>query len=70
MLPLFVTLKVYDRNVVNKHRIYLILGVIIFYLTDYMYIYTCTYTYIHIYMYRYIYTYMYIFFFWIFVCRY
>ena len=35
-IPLFVTLKkVYDRNVVNK---YLLLGVIIFYLIDYMYV--------------------------------
>ena len=38
ILPLFVTLKkVYDRNVVNK---YLLLGVIIYYLIDYIYIYT------------------------------
>ena len=39
-LPLFVTLKkVYDRNVVNKYRIYLLLGVITFNLIDYIYIY-------------------------------
>ena len=38
MLPLFVTLKkVYDRNVGNKYRIYLLLGVIIFNLIDYIY---------------------------------
>ena len=40
-VPLFVTLKkVYDRNVVNK---YLLLGVIIYYLIDYMYIHVCEY---------------------------
>ena len=39
-LPLLVTLKkVYDRNVVNKYRLYLLLGVIIFNLIDYIYIY-------------------------------
>ena len=37
ILPLFVTLKkVYDRNVVIKHRIFLLLGVIIFNIIDYM----------------------------------
>ena len=36
MLPLFVSLKVYDRNVVNK---YLLLGVIIYNLIDYIHIY-------------------------------
>ena len=35
-LPLFVTLKVYDRNV-NKYRIYFLLGVITFNLIDYIY---------------------------------
>ena len=41
-LPLFVTLKkVYDRNVVDKYRLYLLLGVIIFNLIDYVYIYVC-----------------------------
>ena len=40
-IPLFVTLKmVYDQNVVNKYRLYLLLGVIIFDLIDYAYIYT------------------------------
>ena len=40
MLPLFVTLKkVYDRNVVIKYRLYLLLGVIISNLIDYIYIY-------------------------------
>ena len=44
MLPLFVTLKkVYGRNVVNKYRIYLLHGVIIINLIDYIYIRTkCT----------------------------
>ena len=38
-LPLFVTLKkVYDRNVVNKYRIYFLLGVITFNLIDYIYL--------------------------------
>ena len=33
-----VTLKnVYDRNVVNKYGLYLLLGVIIYYLIDYIY---------------------------------
>ena len=46
LLPLFVTLKkVYDRNVVNK---YLLLGVIIYYLIDYIYIYIYMYMYIYI----------------------
>ena len=37
MLPLFVTLKkVYDRNVVNKYGLYLLLGVIIYNLIDYI----------------------------------
>ena len=40
MLPLFVTLKkVYDRNVVNKYGLYLLLGVIIYNLIDYVRIY-------------------------------
>ena len=39
MLPLFVALKkVYDRNAVNKYRIYLLLDVIIFNLIDYVYV--------------------------------
>ena len=39
-LPLFVTLKkVYDRNVVNKYGLYLLLGVIIYNIIDYIYIY-------------------------------
>ena len=39
-VTLFVTLKkVYDRNVVNKYRLYLLLGVIILNLIDYVYIY-------------------------------
>ena len=39
---MFVTLKkVYDRNVVNKYRIYLLLGVVIFNIIDYVYIYIC-----------------------------
>ena len=39
-IPLFVTLKkVYDRNVVNKYGLYLLLGVIIYNLIDYIYIY-------------------------------
>ena len=39
MLSLIVTLrKVYDRNVVNKHRICFLLGVISFCLIDYIYI--------------------------------
>ena len=47
-LPLIVTLKkVYDRNAVNKKSLYLLLGVIIFYLIDYIY----TYIYIYIYIY-------------------
>ena len=42
MLPLFVTLKkVYDRNVVNKYGLYLLLGVIIYNLIDYIHIYVC-----------------------------
>ena len=47
-LPLFVTLKkVYERNVVNKYGLYLLLGDIINNLIDYVYkyiyiyIYTC-----------------------------
>ena len=37
MLPLFVTLKkVYDRNVVSKYGLYLLLGVIIYNLIDYI----------------------------------
>ena len=37
---LFVTLKkVYDQDVVNKYRIYLLLGVIFFNLIDYVHIY-------------------------------
>ena len=32
--------KVYDRNVVNKYGLYLLLGVIIYNLIDYIYIYT------------------------------
>ena len=44
MLPLFVNLKkVYDRNVVNKYGLYLLLGVVIYNLIDYMYIYIYTY---------------------------
>ena len=40
LLPLFVTLKkVYDRNVVNKYGLHLLLGVIIYNLIDYIYIY-------------------------------
>ena len=40
MLPLFVSLKKdYDRNVVSKYRMYLLLGVITFNLIDYIYIY-------------------------------
>ena len=36
-IPLFVTLKkVYDRNVVNKYGLYLLLGVIIYNLIDYI----------------------------------
>ena len=36
---LFVTLrKFYDRNVVNKYKIYFLLGVMIFNLIDYIYI--------------------------------
>ena len=36
ILPLFVTLKnVYDRNIVNKYGLYLLLGVIIYNLIDY-----------------------------------
>ena len=31
--------KVYDRNVVNKYGLYLLLGVIIYNLIDYIYIY-------------------------------
>ena len=46
LLPLFVTLKkVYDRNVVNKYRLYLILGVMIFSIIDYIYIYIYIYIY-------------------------
>ena len=38
-LPLFVTLKtVNDRNVMNKYRIYLLLGVMTFNRIDYIYI--------------------------------
>ena len=32
--------KVYDRNVVNKYRLYLFLGIIIHNLIDFVYIYT------------------------------
>ena len=40
VLPLFVTLKkVYDRNVVNKYGLYLLLGVVIYNLIDHIYIY-------------------------------
>ena len=54
ILPLFVTLKkVYDRKVENKYGLYLLLGVIIYNLIDYVYIYIC----IYIYMYTYIYVY-------------
>ena len=39
-LPLFVTFKkVYDRNVVNKYIIYLLLGAMSFNLIDYIYMY-------------------------------
>ena len=39
MFPLFVNLKkVYDRNVLNKYRLYLLLGVIMFNLIEYIYI--------------------------------
>ena len=31
------TLKVYDQNFMSKYRLYLLLGVIIFYLIDYIY---------------------------------
>ena len=48
MYILFVTLKkVYDRNVVNK---YLLLGVVIYYLIDYIYIYIRIYIFIYIYI--------------------
>ena len=36
--------KVNDRNVVNKYRLYLLLGVIIFNLMDYIYIYIYIYS--------------------------
>ena len=40
-LPLSVNLKcVNDRNVVNNDRIYLLHGVIFFYIIDYLYMYT------------------------------
>ena len=49
IIYIYITLKkVYDRNVVNK---YLLLGVIIYYLIDYIYI--CMYIYIYIYIYIY-----------------
>ena len=39
-MHMFVTLKkVYDRNVVNEYGLYLLLGVIIYSLIDYVYIY-------------------------------
>ena len=41
---LYILKKVYDRNVVDKHRLYLLLGVIIFCLIDY----ACIYIYIYI----------------------
>ena len=36
---IYIYINVYDRNVVNEHRLYLLLGVIIFNLIDYVYIY-------------------------------
>ena len=36
MVPMFVTLKDYDRSVVNKYGLYLLLGVIIYNLVDYI----------------------------------
>ena len=36
MVPMFVTLKDYDRSVVNKYGLYLLLGVIINNLVDYI----------------------------------
>ena len=46
-------MKVYDRNVVNKHRLCFLLGVAIFFLIDYIYAYI--YIYIHVCIYIYIY---------------
>ena len=53
---------VYDRNVVNKYGLYLLLGVMIYNLIDYIYIYIYVYIYVHIYtcVYVYIYAYIYI----------
>ena len=38
---IFTLKKVYDRNIVNKYRLYLLLDIIIFYLIDYIYICVC-----------------------------
>ena len=40
-LLLSTKINVYDRNVVNKYGLYLLLGVIIYNLIDYIYIYMC-----------------------------
>ena len=58
-LPLFVTLKkIDDRNVVNKYRLYLLIGVMIFNLIDYISI--CTDAELFISFCRIIYIYIYI----------
>ena len=36
MVPMFVTLKDYDRSVVNKYGLYLLLGVMIYNPADYI----------------------------------
>ena len=65
LIPLFVSMKkVYDRNVVNKYRLYLLIGVIIFNIIDYISICTVAELFISfcriIYIYMHTFVYMYI----------